>query len=127
MQDTTMLRGCSHPCTLIDPSFRSCLSAAGIRAFYALAIFAFITTYIFDTMTLPRFLLSPLRFLPLEPAQLSLAAVLKCGQTFLWKRLRARATLPEDGDGKGMHTEGLHEWAYGHVDRTIVLRQDGQS
>lgn len=72
-------------------------------------------------------LYSPLRFLPLEPAQLSLAAVLKCGQTFLWRKARARATLPEvkleEKDNQhGKHE--LYEWAYGHKDRTIVLRQD---
>lgn len=79
-------------------------------------------------------LLSPLRFLPLEPAQLSLAAVLKCGQTFLWRKGRARATLPPDHsqvkqeDGNTGHSKhDLFEWSYGHKDRTIVLRQDCES
>lgn len=70
-----------------------------------------------------RMLLSPLRFLPLEPAQLSLAASLKCGQTFLWRRGRALATLPENGEEC---SSGSYEWSYGHKDRTIVLRQDGE-
>jgi hypothetical protein len=71
------------------------------------------------------FLLSPLRFLPLEPAQLSLATVLKCGQTFLWRKSVARATLPA---GQAIENDAhlLHEWSYGHRDRTIVLRQDGE-
>ena len=71
------------------------------------------------------FLLSPLRFLPLEPAQLSLATVLKCGQTFLWRKSVARATLPA-GQAVEKDAQLLHEWSYGHRDRTIVLRQDGE-
>ena len=71
------------------------------------------------------FLLSPLRFLPLEPAQLSLATVLKCGQTFLWRKSVARATLPA-GQASAHGAPVLHEWSYGHRDRTIVLRQDGE-
>lgn len=71
-------------------------------------------------------LLSPLRFLPLDPFQLSLSTVLVCGQTFRWRRGRATAaTLPKGTSLK--QREGLHEWSYGHRDRTIVLRQDGQS
>jgi N-glycosylase/DNA lyase len=70
-------------------------------------------------------LLSPLRFLPLPPAQLSLAAVLKCGQTFLWRKGKARATLPPEAKVKFEESpRELYEWLYGHVDRTIVLRQD---
>lgn len=72
------------------------------------------------------FLVSPLRFLPLEPAQLSLATVLKCGQTFLWRKSLARATLPAGQAAIAGDTQ-LHEWSYGHRDRTIVLRQDGEA
>lgn len=78
-------------------------------------------------------LLTPLRFLPLEPAQLSLASVLRCGQTFLWRRSPARATLPDkkeegacDGPSSSMAGPELFEWSYGHKDRSIVLRQDGE-
>jgi hypothetical protein len=70
-------------------------------------------------------LLSSLRFLPLEPAQLSLAAVLRNGQCFLWKKARARATLSQIP--AKTEDEGLYEWFYGHKDRTIVLRQDGKA
>lgn len=71
-------------------------------------------------------LLSPLRFLPLDPFQLSLSTVLVCGQTFRWRRGRATAaTLPKGTSSE--QREQLHEWSYGHRDRTIVLRQDGWS
>ena len=72
-------------------------------------------------------LLSPLRFLPIEPTQLSLSAVLKCGQTFLWRCSGASVVTFESQEAAKYAAPGWQEWSYGHRDRTIVLRQEGKS
>lgn len=87
---------------------------------------------------------TPLRYLPLLPSELQLATVLKSGQSFRWARFdKVRATLPdpvasvkpeEDSNGAtgvkheepGELLQG-EEWAFGWGDRTVVLRQDGES
>jgi N-glycosylase/DNA lyase len=58
----------------------------------------------------------PLGFhaLPLPLAQLSLAAVLKCGQSFRWSMYPLHATLPSDPS---------HEYRLCLQDRVVCLRQ----
>lgn len=54
------------------------------------------------------------RALPLPLAQLSLAAVLKCGQSFRWSIYPLHATLPSDPS---------HEYRLCLQDRVVCLRQ----
>lgn len=58
---------------------------------------------------------TPLRFLAIPPAELSLARVLQCGQSFRWTSLQLPAS-----------PNPLHEWSTAWPDRTVTLRQDGE-
>lgn len=63
---------------------------------------------------------TPLRFLPIPPTEVSLAHVLKCGQSFRWQKTKTRVTFT------GIEDDTMTEWCMGWEDRTIVLRQDSQ-
>ena len=64
-----------------------------------------------------KYLQTPLRFLAIAPNEISLAAVLRSGQSFRWTRSPAQIT-----------SNALNEveWSLGQANRTIVLRQDAQ-
>ncbi|KNZ50956.1 hypothetical protein VP01_4155g1 [Puccinia sorghi] len=76
-------------------------------------------------------LTTPLRFFPVSRAELSLPAVLKCGQTFRWNRTSAilpnghptevHLRIKSMADGQQVE---LVEWSLACFDRTVVLRQD---
>jgi N-glycosylase/DNA lyase len=68
---------------------------------------------------------TPLRFLAIVPAELSLAHVLRCGQSFRWQKGPARVTLPDDASACPSAATDESEWHMGWNDRTVVLRQDG--
>lgn len=84
---------------------------------------------------------TPLRFLPLLPSELQLATVLKSGQSFRWARFEtihatkpdvaaetAGAALEDSKPAVGVQEQVQgEEWAFGWGDRTVVLRQDGES
>jgi len=62
--------------------------------------------------------------LPLPIAQLSLAAVLKCGQSFRWIAYPlALAGEPQKAEGE----KPTHEYRFALQDRVICLRQDSES
>ncbi|GAA5863787.1 hypothetical protein JCM1840_005766 [Sporobolomyces johnsonii] len=72
-------------------------------------------------------LATPLRFLPVLPNELQLAAVLKSGQSFRWHRSSPlSATLPDSAPSSQANPFPLEaeEWAFPWGDRTVVLRQD---
>ncbi|CEQ39788.1 SPOSA6832_01333, partial [Sporobolomyces salmonicolor] len=72
-------------------------------------------------------LATPLRFLPVLPNELQLAAVLKSGQSFRWHRSSPlTATLPDSAPSSQAIPSPLEaeEWAFPWGDRTVVLRQD---
>lgn len=86
-------------------------------------------------------LCTPLRFFSILPAELSLATVLRSGQSFRWHKFeQIHATRPDPTTGalsssnagvKKEDDEGDklllgEEFAMGWRDRTIVLRQDGE-
>ncbi|CAH7668184.1 DNA glycosylase [Phakopsora pachyrhizi] len=84
-------------------------------------------------------LITPIRFIPISTSELSLPAILKCGQTFRWiqSRFRIRRTHKElirikeedEQERTGLETEStvdLEEWSMGWNDRTVVLRQDNE-
>lgn len=76
-------------------------------------------------------LATPLRFFPISKTDLSLPAVLKCGQAFRWTERRVslvRRDRAEGEDDKKLELESddeATEWCVGWKDRTVVLRQDG--
>ncbi|KAI5474776.1 N-glycosylase/DNA lyase [Pseudohyphozyma bogoriensis] len=65
---------------------------------------------------------TPLRFLPLSLAELTIPTVLKSGQSFRWHQFSVHATKPDKEEGG--EVVGGEEWAMGWNDRTVVLRQD---
>jgi hypothetical protein len=86
-------------------------------------------------------LITPVRFFPISKAELSLPAVLKCGQTFRWNRSQLILKLPSsDQPNHNSHEDqkpgtddldpsssvALQEWSMAWIDRTVVLRQDGE-
>ncbi|EFP85074.2 uncharacterized protein PGTG_11243 [Puccinia graminis f. sp. tritici CRL 75-36-700-3] len=88
-------------------------------------------------------LIVPVRFFPISRAELSLPAVLKCGQTFRWNRSQLILKLPSTSDQQTHHghhedrkpepddlhpspSVALQEWSMAWIDRTVVLRQDDQ-
>ncbi|KAG0146636.1 hypothetical protein CROQUDRAFT_44105 [Cronartium quercuum f. sp. fusiforme G11] len=64
-------------------------------------------------------LATPLRFLAIHPAELSLPAVLKCGQSFRW----SLTTFTAHTDQHPQSTP-IQEWSMAWHDRTVTLRQD---
>lgn len=66
---------------------------------------------------------TPLRFLAVVPAELCLSTVLKSGQSFRWHKYDSISATKLEGE-KLISGE---EFALGHEDRTIVLRQTGKS
>lgn len=68
---------------------------------------------------------TPLRFLSVLPAELSLATVLKSGQAFRWERFDVVTVTRDETTSNGSSTTEGTEWAMGWGDRTVVLRQDG--
>lgn len=84
-------------------------------------------------------LASPVRHFPISRSELSLPAVLKCGQAFRWteRKLQLEAVAVEakvEVKAEGVTEEEkevvleseVSEWSMGWEDRTIVLRQDGE-
>ncbi|POW00637.1 hypothetical protein PSHT_12921 [Puccinia striiformis] len=78
---------------------------------------------------------TPLRFFPIHKTELNLEAVLKCGQTFRWKRTQLQKPdndskiirkLPLSQNGDVDDGRVLVEWSMASNDRTIVLRQDDE-
>ncbi|KAH9453317.1 hypothetical protein MJO29_012744 [Puccinia striiformis f. sp. tritici] len=78
---------------------------------------------------------TPLRFFPIHKTELNLEAVLKCGQTFRWKRTQLQKPdndskiirkLPLSQNGDIDDGRVLVEWSMASNDRTIVLRQDDE-
>jgi N-glycosylase/DNA lyase len=67
---------------------------------------------------------TPLRFLAVLPRELSLATVLKSGQSFRWHRFEAVHATRPDSSSEEVRGE---EWAFGWGDRTVCLRQGGES
>jgi len=65
--------------------------------------------------------LAGFRALPLAIAQLSLPAVLKCGQSFRWQSI----PIPSEtvGSSTSPHASTDHEWRLTLQDRVICLRQ----
>lgn len=64
--------------------------------------------------------MSGFRMLPLPLTQLSLAAVLQCGQSFRWSVFPLAETSPEPSVGA---TVPLHEYRFCLQDRVVCLRQ----
>lgn len=80
-------------------------------------------------------LTTPLRFFAVSRAELSLPTVLKCGQTFRWRRTTAtllpsghpsQGHLPKPSPPDAHELVELVEWSLAWSDRTVVLRQDDQ-
>ncbi|MBW0499216.1 hypothetical protein O181_038931 [Austropuccinia psidii MF-1] len=86
-----------------------------------------------ESPSLHQPLVTPVRFFPISLAELSLRAVLKCGQTFRWNQsfIKLHPSLKTsffaNEDSKSSLGHGItecEEWSMGWNDRTIVLRQD---